>query len=165
MRSKFTAPGSSIYYYSVSWNPNDLAWSEFRGSVLGPTDPAKAPEGSIRKTILDRYAEFGLTSVPDGTDNGVHASASPFEGMAERLNWLGTPIDADAFGSICLRMGMPEERIRAWAKDARITLEDGSQGSIFDALEDMNEEAAEPGKFSDVDAWSDPEPSQDVVSM
>ena len=22
------------------------------------------------------------------TDNGVHASASPFEGLAERMNWL-----------------------------------------------------------------------------
>jgi len=138
MRSKFTAPGSSIYYYSVSWNPADLSWSDFRGSVLGPTDPTKAPGGSIRKTILDKYQEFGLTSVPDGSDNGVHASASPFEGMAERLNWLGTSVGADAFGAKCLSLGMSDTRIKEWAKDARVTLEDGSQGSIFDALEDMD---------------------------
>merc|ERR1719436_1868268 len=138
LRSKFTAPGASIYYYSVAWDPNDLTWSSFRGSVLGPTDPAKAPDGSIRKAILDAWQELGLESVPDGSDNGVHAPASPFEGMAERLNWLGTPMGSDAFGAKCLGLGMSEARIREWAKDARVTLEDGSQGSIFDALEDMD---------------------------
>lgn len=138
MRSKFTAPGSSIYYYSVTWNPADLSWADFRGKVLGPTDPANAPVGSIRKTILDKYQELGLKSLPDGTDNGVHASASPFEGMAERLNWLGTPVSADPFGAKCLRIGMSDARIKEWAKDARVTGEDGNPTSIFDALEDIN---------------------------
>ena len=30
------------------------------------------------------YKELGLTSVPNKGDNGVHASASPFEGLAEK---------------------------------------------------------------------------------
>lgn len=33
-----------------------------------------------------------------GQDNGVHASASPFEGLAERMNWLEQPMESDAFG-------------------------------------------------------------------
>merc|ERR1712014_63256 len=43
MRSKFTKPGTQIYYYSVEWDPKSLSWEDFRGKVLGPTDPAEAP--------------------------------------------------------------------------------------------------------------------------
>ena len=42
MRSAFVAPGASIHYYVVEWDPKDLKWSEFRGDLLGPTDPAQA---------------------------------------------------------------------------------------------------------------------------
>lgn len=31
MRSKFVAPGTSIHYYVVEWDPKDLSWSDFRG--------------------------------------------------------------------------------------------------------------------------------------
>ena len=52
MRSAFVAPGASIHYYVVEWDPKDLKWSEFRGDLLGPTDPAQAslflfPHGQI----------------------------------------------------------------------------------------------------------------------
>ena len=30
-------------------------------------------------------------------DNGVHGSASPFEAMAERLNWLHETLEKDPF--------------------------------------------------------------------
>jgi hypothetical protein len=36
----------------------------------------------------------GLKEVPNVGDNGVHASASPFEALAERLNWLGARLGA-----------------------------------------------------------------------
>ena len=75
------------------------------GKVLGATDPETAAEGvfvclfvclfygddedyfvfagSVRREILNRWQEFGLQSRPDVGDNGVHASASPFEALAE----------------------------------------------------------------------------------
>lgn len=74
----------SIHCYEVQWDPSKLSWESFRGELLGPTDPKECPEGSIRKAILDSYKELGLTSVPNKGDNGVHASASPFEGLAEK---------------------------------------------------------------------------------
>merc|ERR1711939_803769 len=52
MRNKFTAPGLSIYYYSVEWDSDALSWADFRGKVLGPTDPTEAPEDSGRGMIL-----------------------------------------------------------------------------------------------------------------
>eukprot|EP00930_Biecheleria_cincta_P068225 TRINITY_DN5545_c0_g1_i1.p1 TRINITY_DN5545_c0_g1~~TRINITY_DN5545_c0_g1_i1.p1 ORF type:complete len:323 (-),score=71.60 TRINITY_DN5545_c0_g1_i1:88-1056(-) len=138
MRSKFTAPGCSIYYYSVEWDPADCSWAKFRGSVLGPTDPASAPTGSIRRTIFDQWKALGLTSEPNKGDNGVHASASPFEGLAERMNWLEVPASQDLMGAALEADGMSADLIKSWALDPQIKLEDGSTGSVFDALEDLD---------------------------
>jgi hypothetical protein len=37
--------------------------------------------------ILRDWENLGLAYVPNVGDNGVHASASPFEGLAEKMNW------------------------------------------------------------------------------
>jgi hypothetical protein len=115
-----------------------LSWGDFRGKLLGPTDPADGPEGSIRKTILDSWKELGLASEPNKGDNGVHASASPFEGLAEKANWLGASISKDAFGKALIDAGLSQETIKAWSVDPRVELPNGEKGSVFDALEDMD---------------------------
>merc|ERR1719188_2637141 len=92
MRSKFTQPGTEIYYYSVQWDSTALSWADFRGKVLGPTDPAEAPAESLRGQILAKWKDLGLASEPNVGDNGLRASASPFEGLAERMNRLGTRV-------------------------------------------------------------------------
>jgi len=141
MREKFVGAGTSIHCYEVEWSPDTLSWKEFRGQLLGPTDPADGPEGSIRKTILDTYEALGLQSMPDKGDNGVHASASPFEGLAEKMNWLGASLSQDPFGKALLDAGLSEATIQAWSVDPRVTLPpggDNNKGSVFDALEDLN---------------------------
>merc|ERR1712232_293265 len=140
MRAKFVTPSASIYYFTVAWDPTDLSWADFRGKLLGPTNPADAPAGSLRHSVLQQWKELGLESVPDKTDNGVHASASPFEALAERTNWLGAPIASDTFGSLALE-ALSEERIKSWSRDPQVTLIGGSKGSIFDALEDLDAQA------------------------
>ena len=82
MRAKYTSPGSSIYYFSVQWDASAMSWADFRGSVLGATDPATAEAGSMRHEILQRWEALGLASKPNVGDNGVHGSASAFEGLA-----------------------------------------------------------------------------------
>ena len=79
MRDNFVGEGKSIYYYSIEWKSDDLSWKDFRGNLIGPTDPSKAPPDSIRGTIAAKWEEFGLTAACDGGNNGVHASASPLE--------------------------------------------------------------------------------------
>jgi hypothetical protein len=140
MRSKFVGPGVSIHGYEVEWNAAQLSWSDFRNKVLGPTDPAQGPAGSLRKTILDNYVSLGLTAKPDNGDNGVHASASPFEGLAEKMNWLKRPLEKDGFGQALLSAGLSKGRILDWSVDPQVILPDGSKGSVFDALEDMDAE-------------------------
>jgi len=138
MRGKFTGD-ASIHYYEVSFKPADLKWEDFRGKVLGPTDPSTAPDGSIRKFIFDEWETLGLSAAPNKGDNGVHASASPFEGLAERMNWMGKGLEDDSFGSAMLKSGISAETIKAWSVDPRVKLPgDEGEGSIFDALEDMD---------------------------
>jgi hypothetical protein len=48
MRSKFVTPGTSIHYYVVEFDASNLSWADFRGNVLGPTDPAAGPVNSLR---------------------------------------------------------------------------------------------------------------------
>jgi hypothetical protein len=133
MRAKFVTPGTSIHYYTVSFNSSALSWEEFRGNVLGPTDPATAPSGSIRGKIMSDWQTLGLKAQPDPGDNGVHASASPFEGLAERMNWLKIKASDDVFGAKLLGCGVSEETLKAWSVDPQV-----KGNSLFDSFEDMD---------------------------
>lgn len=137
MRSGFVAPGVSIYYFVVEWDAKDLSWESFRGDVLGPTDPATAPATSLRGMILADYKSLGIANEPFTGENGVHASASPLEGLAERANWLGANIAKDSFGSALMKAGVSKKTIEAWSVDPQVT-HAGGKGSVFDLLEDLD---------------------------
>jgi nucleoside diphosphate kinase len=141
MRSAFTAPGKEIHYYTVEWEPEKLSWEDFRGKLLGPTDPKDAPKDSLRGEILSSWKELGLKSEPNVGDNGVHASASPFEGVAERMNWLEKKCEDDKYCTSLLRAGLRSEIIKAWSVDPQVKLENGKKGSLFDQLEDLDAQA------------------------
>jgi len=137
MREKYTKPGESIHYYLVEWDPAKLSWEDFRGKVLGATDPATAADCSLRKAIFTDWKSLGLKSEPNVGDNGVHASASPFEALAERLNWMGATLEGDAFGKAMLESGIKKETIMLWTKDPQVAFE-GKKASLFDLLEDLD---------------------------
>lgn len=88
--------------------------------------------------LFRSYTELGLAEKPNKGDNGVHASASPFEGLAERMNWLGSKLEDDAFGKALLEAGVPKEIIQEWSVDPRVEQPEGGKGSVFDSLEDMD---------------------------
>eukprot|EP00927_Polykrikos_kofoidii_P072340 TRINITY_DN68475_c0_g1_i1.p1 TRINITY_DN68475_c0_g1~~TRINITY_DN68475_c0_g1_i1.p1 ORF type:complete len:365 (+),score=78.84 TRINITY_DN68475_c0_g1_i1:74-1096(+) len=142
MRDTYTAPGKKIHYYVVEWDTERLSWADFRSKVLGPTDPGAAPPSSIRGIVNARWKEFGLAAAPNTGDNAVHASASPFEGMAERCNWLGAKLAEDAFGSWLLAAGIDAAWIEAGCVDPQVRLEAAGdrKGSLFDAVEDTDPE-------------------------
>jgi len=137
MRAKFTTPGKCIQYFAVEWDPSVLPWQNFRADVIGATDPTKAKEGSIRNLILQGWEQMELTSAPNTGDNGVHASASPFEGLAEKVNWLGVKVENDPFGQALISRGVSKETITSWFGDPAVEI-DGNKQSIFDTLEDLN---------------------------
>jgi hypothetical protein len=42
MRAAYCNPGEMIRWYTVSWPADSLSWQDFRGEVLGATDPSAA---------------------------------------------------------------------------------------------------------------------------
>eukprot|EP00812_Abedinium_dasypus_P013773 NODE_7275_length_450_cov_270.635443.p1 GENE.NODE_7275_length_450_cov_270.635443~~NODE_7275_length_450_cov_270.635443.p1 ORF type:complete len:85 (+),score=37.29 NODE_7275_length_450_cov_270.635443:3-257(+) len=71
-------------------------------------------------------------------NNGLHASASPFEALSECMNWLGTPLEDVPFGKVMLDLGIPRATIEAWTKDPTVTFDDKAT-SLFDLFEDIDE--------------------------
>jgi len=65
MRKAYVEPGCSIHYYSVEWDASKLSWEDFRGSVLGGTDPEEAPKDSLRGLILNDWRRLGLEARPE----------------------------------------------------------------------------------------------------
>merc|ERR1711990_1074567 len=140
MRSKFTGD-AKIHYYVVDWNRDDLAWEDFRGKVLGPTDPETGPKDSIRGLVAANWKSLGLKDKCNVGDNAVHASASPFEALAECTNWLESGIASEPFGQKMLDAGVSAETIKLWSVDPQVKFsKDGKTGnfSLFDLVEDMD---------------------------
>merc|ERR1712217_272225 len=136
-RAQFTVPGESIYYYEVEWDAARMPWGDFRGKLLGGTDPKTADVSSLRNEIYQHWQSLGLSSEPNTGNNGLHASASPFEALAERANWLGIPLTQDYFGKAMLACGVTLADIKSWCDDPAVNFE-GKKQSLFDLLEDLD---------------------------
>merc|ERR1719478_566938 len=155
MRSSYVKEGVSIYYYVVEWEVKDLSWADFRGKVLGPTDPADAPKDSLRGGALANWKNLGLAAEPNVGENCVHASASPFEGLTERMNWLGYKADRDNFGKDLLNAGVRLKTIKDWCQDPQVSFgkkQSPTTQSIWDTVEDMDSPACVE-KCAEIDAW------------
>lgn len=141
MRNKFVSPGSQIKYFVVEWDAKQMSWEDFRGELLGPTDPADAPETSLRGLVWKNWQDLGLASEPNVGDNAVHASASPFEALAERLNWLEADLSTDSYGKYLLQAGISAALIKEWSVDPQVVYGARSlaiKKSLFDSLEDTD---------------------------
>lgn len=140
MRSKYVAAGCSLHYYIVEWESSKLDWATFRAEVLGSTDPTTAPETSLRGQFFKNWKEYGLQAEPDIGDNAVHASASPFEALAEKMNWLGIKPKEDWFGSEVLKL-ISQRLLDSWKVDPVVTFGVApctKTQSLFDVVEDTD---------------------------
>jgi len=155
MRATYVKEDASIYYYVVEWDPKELSWSDFRGKVLGPTDPAEAPKDSLRGAALADWKDLGLQSEPNVGENCCHASASPFEGLAERMNWLGYKAERDSWGKALLAACVKPKTIKDWSLDPQVTYGDKlapTTKSIWDTIEDMDAQEC-IDKCAEIAAW------------
>jgi hypothetical protein len=141
MRAMYTTAPARIHHFCVEWDPAEtgISWEDFRSNVIGATDPTTAPPTSLRGSIYEKWEELGLEEQPSTALNGVHASAGPFEGLAERMNWCGTTADEDRFGQALLDAGVALSDILAFAKDPQVKHDTStSSSSLFDLVEDVN---------------------------
>lgn len=138
MRAKFTCADRPVHWMSIHWNSEDISWETFRKDFIGHTDPTRAPSESLRGEVLKKWAELKLKAEPDTGNNVVHASASPFEALLERMNWLQRGISDDPFGQALLAEGITEETLKGWSKDPVITQEGGRTCALFDFFENLD---------------------------
>lgn len=93
----------------------------------------------VEGIIYKQWKDLDLAAMPDTGDNGVHASASPFEALAEQMNWLGRPIESLEFGQAMLASGIPKETIEQWSRDPQVVYGPTQiKASLFDTLEDTD---------------------------
>jgi nucleoside diphosphate kinase len=139
IREQFARPGAAIGVLVVAF---DLPWAEFRRDVIGSTNPAAADEASIRGYVHDHAEALGL--VVDSRDNVIHASASPFEALCERLIWMpDRPIPQDPLWKlihkkVTLSSAELSEHLLAWHAANPMVELPGRSGPLLDVFEDRD---------------------------
>lgn len=139
MTEQLASSKRSIAWFDIRWT-NQKCWRDFRTAVVGDTLPASARHGSLRRRIYEAWKELGLPAQPSLGENALHASASPFEAMVDRHNWMGTEFEKDDFGEQLLREGIVESVLRRWSCDPIVNY-GGRQTSIFDLFENLDHTA------------------------
>jgi len=136
MRAQFTAEAAKVSWYTVAWDESKLSWADFRGKFLGATDVTKADKESLRGKLFADHEKYGLPFVPDTSKNCIHGSASPLEGLNERLIWLaasGATLENDPFGKALVAAGLTSDNIKKALTNPTV---DGKP--LFDVVEDQN---------------------------
>lgn len=106
-------------------------WKVLRQHVAGATDSAAAARGSIRRTLFDRAAEFGLS----GRSNGFHLSAGPLEGLVEMRRFFGDA--ATTFDRLLLDGGLSPEQVSRLTENP-VLHTGGTPAPAFDLTEEMD---------------------------
>jgi hypothetical protein len=137
----YNSPGNAIIVLECL---SELSWADLRGKIAGPTDPAAAPEGSVRNILLKEKNRYGLETVDRGS-NGIHMSAGPLEGMIEVQRFFSdfTPLSFSdvAFGVLLSDKGAHDINRLASNPDVDYS---GKKQSLFDITEEKDSvEAAE----------------------
>lgn len=137
MKERFTAPGLKIRWYDTRFDPDHLGWREFRQELIGATKPDQAQAGSLRAELLARYNELGMSAAPTMTNNGVHASAGPIEGLRERMVWLKVGPETSELGRTILTDGFSPRELERLLENAPARF-NGEEGPVFDITEDTD---------------------------
>lgn len=141
LREKYVTAKAKVHWFVVSFDATALSWSDFRGKVIGSTNPRDAPPGSLRAKFLESWQALGLDAEPDVQDNGVHASAGPLEALRERNIWLGDDPVRDPLGA-ALHARSEGDLVSKLCENPVLDLGDGRRGTAFDLLEDMDTQDA-----------------------
>jgi hypothetical protein len=136
----YTQPGQELVAFEC-WTDTD--WEVLRTQMTGATDPARAAEGSIRRTLREHNRELGLHEVTTAT-NGVHCSAGPFEAMLEFCRFFSTHAGKTLirtgdtpFGHMLQQRGLKAKDIAALAKNPLL-----GGGYVFNQTEEKNSDLA-----------------------
>ena len=135
----YTDKNSRLILFLIESNSD---WKCLRNEMVGDTFPEKADHNSIRGALFSNPKSFGLDKV-DISNNGIHLSAGPYEGMFEISNFYGKILDIDItkYKPLLLKK-MVEKGIKL--EEALTTLTNptiyfgGKNINLFSITEDVN---------------------------
>mmetsp|Transcript_129347 Transcript_129347/g.228740 ORF Transcript_129347/g.228740 Transcript_129347/m.228740 type:complete len:319 (-) Transcript_129347:90-1046(-) len=107
VRHDFIAAGSGVHYYQVDLDESKVSWASFHDQIAG----------------------LG--------DLHLHASASPFQALATRMNWLGTRCQDDSYCQTLLQAGVKESTIHLLFGDPEVQFRGGGRGRVFEAFKGL----------------------------
>lgn len=129
----------------MGWDAKDKPWHDFSLKFIGISDPAQADFNSLRGHLYWQWKRYKLQVKPSRADNIVHASASPYEGLIERRNWLGVTMEEDSFGKEWLENDLGNHLVRMdggdWMSNPEVNVQGGGKGMLFDQFKGLNAQA------------------------
>lgn len=131
LKESFESSNALLHWYVVSWPEKDMSWAVFNEKVVGCRQPSRAEGESIRGCLYRQWQEYGLYSLPDRIQNGIHVSEGPLQGLGERLTLLERPMNEDPLGEVLDRMNIHESVLETWLDNADVTVE-GLTAGVFE---------------------------------
>ncbi len=136
MEANFYHPDMLIYYYVVEFDPEQVSWLRFRKEMLGATNAAKAAPESFRGQLYAKYK----VDYP-GSDNFVHGSAGPLEGLIERsIHETEFDMATNPVGRYLGTLGVNRARLQDWKLRQPLA----ELGAVFDATEEKDTDTVFP---------------------
>lgn len=132
-KESFESPRALLHWYVVSWEEGTHSWEGFLANVVGDGEPAKATASSIRGQLYRHWREYGLHSIPDRIQNGVHVSSGPWHAMAERLRIVQPELAQDVLGDLLVRHKVHSGLIDLWLSNPDVVV-DGVTAGVFEHL-------------------------------
>ena len=138
LKAQYENPATEVAYLLIEWDGAQWTWADLVHRIVGDSDPALASPTSIRGTIYRHWESLNLPAAPSRVDNCVHASASAFEGMVDRVVWTpGATLQTDILGSRLLAARIPHHLCQKWMRNPLV---DGR--TMFDHMLYLNARAS-----------------------
>lgn len=118
-RDAFLCSHDRMHYYEVQWDATKLSWASFNENIVGSLLSSMGKQAE---------SDAGALYFP------LHASASAFEGFANRSAWLGTRCRDDQYCRKLLGAGIKEGTVEYWLRSPEVMLPSGRRGTVFEAL-------------------------------
>lgn len=137
IREIFTQSSARMLLMVLAFDERHLPWRRFRNDLIGTTNPAQAAAGSIRGSLYRRQAEFGISVTY--RENVIHASASSFEALTEKLLWLPDwPLAREPLWQALLPHSVTARHLAAWREANPLITLDGCTATLLDLLENLD---------------------------
>ena len=117
-------------YYVVEFDSKKINWINFRKDILGATNCSKSSKTSFRGLM---YNKFKVTN--PGTNNFIHGSAGPLEGLIERIvHEQSLSLSTNPIGVYLLSRNMQINQFNLWLDNQSID----NLSWMFDETEEKN---------------------------